>query len=101
MTKKIGMKKKNLDHEEIFKKAQELFDEKFDELKCISLVDSINSNCELRNEIRTRTRARMFAHMRCACKKAFETCVRCACVRPFFTCAMCDRNFARFSQVFG
>ena len=44
--------------------------------------------CELRKKIRTRTRARTLAHVRCACKKAFETCVRCACVRPIFR--VCD-----------
>ena len=46
------------------------------------------SICELRKKICTRTRARTLAHVRCACKKAFETCVRCACVRPIFR--VCD-----------
>ena len=69
----------------------------------IELKIAVNqfSICELRNQIRTRTRARTFARVRCACKKAFKVCVRCACVRPFFMCATCDRNFARFSHVLG
>ena len=46
------------------------------------------SICELRKKIRTRTRARTLARVRCACEKAFKPCVRCACVRPFF--GVCD-----------
>ena len=64
--------------------------------KSSQLTVCLFPNCELRNQIRTRTRARTFARVRCACEKAFETCVRCACVRPFFECATCDCNFARF-----
>ena len=56
--------------------------------------------CELRNEIRTRTRARTLARVRCACEKHFETCVRCACVRPFFGLAMCDCTLAHFCTLF-
>ena len=37
--------------------------------------------CELRKKIRTRTRARTLARVRCACESRFEMCVRCACVR--------------------
>ena len=39
------------------------------------------ANCELRKKIRTRTRARTLAGVRCAYETWFETCVRCACVR--------------------
>ena len=52
--------------------------------------------CELRKKIRTRTRARTLARVRCACEIRFELCVRCVCVRGLYgTCELRSqlRNF--------
>ena len=49
---------------------------------------------------RTRTRARTLARVRCACEKAFKTCVRCACVRPFFRVCDVRSQFRTFLDKF-
>ena len=56
--------------------------------------------CELRKKIRTRTRARTLARVRCACEKHIWTCVRCACVRHFYWVCDVRSHICTFSHIF-